>query len=362
MPDSPLRALGSFPSLQITPAVDDSDLVSLPVTFVAGAHGLQNHGGATIANPKLVLLWCGAPSLDRVKLEWFAKELLEYGYLSMLTYSGFQSGAFLGGFDGPVIPAGTVLDSAVRAAITAWLASHPNIPQPDGSTIYSAMLPDGVTVQFDGSTETSCAAFCAFHEAAMPLLYTVQPSTNCQSCNAGDPFAAACMVLAHEVAETQSDPTGQGWYETSTGMENADIVAWIPIKWGPWTVQGYSDVNGNNVLGAYTAPVTTTPAPTTTAPPTTQPPTTAPPQPFRPDPTTTSWLVWQDAVATYVASRYAAGDLADARAWQSQLAKYAPGIVSLVNAIASRGVIGRIGEAIEHWEHGLPATPPSVPS
>ncbi|HZU77082.1 MAG TPA: hypothetical protein VFA70_09980, partial [Dehalococcoidia bacterium] len=226
---STLRRLGSFPSLQITPSKDDSDLVSAPAGAAAGAHTLQYHGGPTLANPKLALLWCGAPALDRARFEQFARELLEYGYLAALGYAGFQSGRFLGGFDGPAFQPGmTVADAAIRQAIGTHLQTHPELPQPDGSTIYAAMLPKGVTAQFDGSPETSCSAFCAFHEAALPLLYTVQPATDCAPCNQGDPFAAACMTLAHEVAETVSDPTGQGWYEDATGMENADIVAWIP--------------------------------------------------------------------------------------------------------------------------------------
>lgn len=324
-----LRSLGSFPSMQVA-LTQDSDLVSVPVAFAPGSHTLQYHDGPTISNPRLVLLWCGAHAIDSVRFERFAKELLEFGYLSKLDYAGWQSGKYLGAFDGPSFPAGTVLDSQVRAAIAGHLAAHPEIPQPDGQTIYSAMLPDGVTVEFDGTTQTSCSVFCAYHEAALPMLYTVQPSTNCAPCNQGDPFAAACMVLAHEVAETVSDPTGAGWYEDASGSENADLVAWIQETYGPWTVQGYADPAGNNVLGAYVAP------------PVQQPP----PAVWQPDAYKLAWLTWLRDDAAYAVNAYTQGDLAGAAGQLGIIAADVPGIVAL----------------LADKPHGLAEAPLEVPS
>lgn len=247
-----MRAIGPHPAWQVVPTMDDSDLVSSPVQFRAGAHTLQNHGGPTIAVPKTILVWCGDAGVDRPRFERFAYELVVCGYLSQLTYAGCDHGEWWGSFDGPTLQNRTYLDSELQAQLRAWLPSCPY--QPDGKTIYSLMLPSGVSVKFDPNDAGSCHAWCGYHSSmdGGTILYTVEPLDSCGACNQGDPFAAQCMVYSHEIAETASDPTGQGWYEDSTGMENADIVAWIAKQYGPWTVQGYADPAGNNVMGAYT--------------------------------------------------------------------------------------------------------------
>lgn len=247
-----LRRLGPHPAAQIVPTRDDSDLVSQPVAFVAGKHKMTNHGGPTIAVPKTILVWCGPAGVDRPKFERFAYELVAFGYLSCLSYAGCTGGEWWGSFDGPVLAQRTWLDSELQAQLRAWLPSCPY--QPDGRTIYSLMLPPGVQVKFDGSSDTSCAQFCGYHSSldGGNILYTVEPCDTCSGCNQGDAFAGQTMVYSHEIGETVTDPTGQGWYEDSTGMECGDIVAWIAKQYGPWTVQGEADPDGNNVMGAYT--------------------------------------------------------------------------------------------------------------
>ncbi len=267
------RKIGPFDGMQITPLVDDSDLVSTPVDFRAGAHTMQFHNGLTIAHPKLVVVrvgptWWG----DWAKFVTFCTELMTRGYLSQLTYAGCSGGAFVGSYEGPALAPGTYSDAQLQQYLQSIITAN-MVPGPDGSTIYSLMLPDGVVSQLGGSS--SCSAYCGYHSSMMVagvlVLYTIQPASDCQGCNQGDPFVGATMVEGHEVAETISDPTGQGWYEDSTGMENADIVAWIQKTYGPWVVQGYADPAGNNVLGAYVAappPVPQPPPP----PPVPQPP------------------------------------------------------------------------------------------
>ncbi len=213
---------------------------------------MQYHGGPTIAVPKTILVWCGPAALDRPRFERFAYELVAFGYLSKLTYANCTHGEWWGSFDGPALtPGRTYLDSELQAYLRQWLTTAPY--QPDGNTVYSLMLPAGVQAQFDGSSDASCTQFCGYHSSmdGGHILYTVEPADSCSGCNQGDAFAGQTMVYSHEIAETASDPTGAGWYENSTGMENGDICAWIPKAYGGWTVQGYADPAGNNVQGDY---------------------------------------------------------------------------------------------------------------
>lgn len=257
-----LRAIGPFAAMQVTAPID-SDLVSVPVEPpAAGSHTLTNHGGPTIAQPRLVNLYPpGGAWMNAAKYEQFCMELMANGYLSGLTAYGSGDGTFLGGHNIPVAFAGTISATALHSEIEDAIHAAPSIPQPDGSTLYSILLPPGVTVEWDDGSGSSCKDFCGYHTEVEGVPLIVLPATDCGSCNQGDPFVALCMVTAHEVAESVTDPTGQGWYEDSTGMENADIVAWIQMPYGPWTVQGYWTNEHGNTVGAYQAPPVKQPPP-----------------------------------------------------------------------------------------------------
>jgi len=230
---------------QIVPPQDYRDRMAqegAPATPPEG-YPLTDHGGSTIKNPKLVLVYLGTWWGDTAKLEAFAQDLMTAGYLAPLSAYGSGQGSYLGAFQGAPV-SGTVTDAQLQAALEQALTSVAGIPVPDGETLYALMLPEGVTVTDGGSA--SCSAFCGYHDA-LPggnTFYSVHPASDCQGCNMGDPFAGATMILAHEVAEACTDAVpGQGWYNDQTGMENSDEWAWIPGPYGPWTVQGYQ-LNG----------------------------------------------------------------------------------------------------------------------
>lgn len=242
-----MQAIGSRAGVwQVVPPSDYKDRLAgegAPAT-PAGGFPLTNHGGSTIPNPKLVLIYLGAWWNDTAKLEAFAADLMTAGYLAPLSDYGSGNGQFLGSIHGPAV-SGTVTDAQLQAILSAMISSPPaGFPMPDGHTLYALCLPSGVVVN-DGNG-VSCTAFCGYHDALPDgkTFYTVQPASDCQGCYISDPFSGFTMVLAHEVAEACTDAVpGQGWFADVNGMENSDQFAWIPGPYGPWTVQGYQ-LNG----------------------------------------------------------------------------------------------------------------------
>jgi len=272
-----LAAIFKRPAVwQIVPPQDYRDRMAqegAPAT-PPGGYPVTDHGGSILKAPKLALVYLGAWWGDTAKLEQFAGDLMTAGYLTPLSIYGVTGPfTYLGAFQGPAVPAGTVTDAFLQGTLSNLVANK-TVPAPDADTLYALILPSGVTVSEGGSD--SCAAFCGYHDAIqatgngqpatgdgggplpdasspLPVYYSVQPASDCSGCNMGDPFAAFTMLLSHEVAEAASDAVpGQGWYNDQTGMEVSDEWAWIPETYGPWTVQGYQ-VNGTgNDFGPYT--------------------------------------------------------------------------------------------------------------
>lgn len=252
-----LRELGPFPAMQIVaPAPDDSDLVSVPVKQNADGSvaPLTFHGGATIKAIKVVALYSGRFWGDRAKNDTFLKSIVEDGYLDAGMNTGFGRGTFLGSFDIPAPPSGDIIDTDCQAMIAAAIGKA-GIPAADEQTLFLLILPDGVKVSFDAArTQSSCSNFCGYHSSTPQFIYAVHPAATCNGCNQGNPQDGLQMVESHEIAETASDPRGQGWYNDQTGMENGDEAAWIAQQFNGYTVQGYAALVGGkwfNAVGAY---------------------------------------------------------------------------------------------------------------
>jgi PKD domain len=104
-----------------------------------------------------------------------------------------------------------------------------------GSDIYFLLLPDGLgsciesgpgDCALGGSTAGS---FCGYHSSTSTVLYAVIPYNavppHCQSTNPRPNHSAAdptLSTLAHELAETITDPFGNAWFDPS-GEEIADL-------------------------------------------------------------------------------------------------------------------------------------------
>ncbi len=217
---------------------------------------LADHGGSTIASPKLFIIYLGPWWGNKAKLEGFANDLMAAGYLAPLAVYGSGVGTFMGSFQTDPV-SGTVTDGQLQTILSNTITAK-EVPAPDGHTLYALLLPQGVSVTQGGSA--SCSSFCGYH-GALPdgkTFYAVQPATDCQGCNEGDAFIGFTAVLAHEVAEACTDAVpGKGWFNDTTGMENADEWAWVFGPYGPWTVQGYQLNGVGNSLGVirYQQPV-----------------------------------------------------------------------------------------------------------
>lgn len=313
-----LRAIGPFSALQVAPTFTEEDQVDLltiraAVTPGGAVQPLAYHGGPTLTAPKLVAIYAGNFYADKAQNDRFLHEVMTGGYLTALSGQGSGNGQFLGSYN-VALPGAHVDDAECQALIAAAIDHIQGIPQPDGQTIYMLILPDGVSVGDGTPGNSSCTAFCGYHSSTDRFLYTIQPATTCPGCTQGDSFAALTMVEAHEIAESCSDPHGSGWFNDQTGMENADECAWVPIQWGPWTVQGYAAAVGQggawiNAVGPY-APVATP-----------QPPPT-----FVPNPAIDAWMVWQAKAAAWAQSAYEKGNIPAAAAAQASLVRYVPAI------------------------------------
>jgi hypothetical protein len=154
------------------------------------------------------------------------------------------TGSYLGDeiIDSEPVAAGHELtDAQIRKMIMSEVNAN-LAPAPTADTFYAVVPPKGVPVNAGG--ETGCGGsnfiFCGYHDSfkdnAHRFRYTVLPFP----CNAGgftcfvdrtDSSAFALEAVAsHEMAETISDPDAPpvgagGWFEDSTGDENADICA-----------------------------------------------------------------------------------------------------------------------------------------
>ncbi len=69
---------------------------------------------------------------------------------------------------------------------------------------------------FVGNPATKCAPSCS---AAANQGQTATPNGNLGA-------DAMASVIAHELAETVTDPEGDGWYEGDHSHENGDLCAW----------------------------------------------------------------------------------------------------------------------------------------
>lgn len=237
------------------------DIVANPVREAAppGSRHLRYHGGMTMATPVLYHVFLDDWWDDWQRLEQFGRDLMEQGYLEPLRELGYgyRTGVFGGSFQlRPGLPA-NVRDRDLRAVLASNLVS--GALHYDPNVIYALMLPGGTSVQFDdeGPNGGGCKTWCGYHSHLnLPdgrlVIYSVEPSTQCGPCRGGHgAFEAFTMVLAHEVAEAITDPTAQGWWCDDDGSENADIVAWEPFAYGPWTVQGYYCNQTGNTMGAF---------------------------------------------------------------------------------------------------------------
>jgi len=248
-----LRKPGEAPAEDLLAERLTIDAGPAPVV-AAGTYNLTNHGGSTIATPRLVLLTVNGWYGDTKRLQDFAHDLMEGGYLDGLKNYGSGRGTFYGlvALTDPAWVVGGVVTSAIVAATVQNAIAAGSVPKPDGSTFYLVLSPKDVAVVDDQGKRCQ---FCGWHTAVDNTLPFGVICDTTQSCCGGgvlDPFNAACMVIAHEVAESCTDKIpGGGWFDDASGMENADICAWQQVAYGPFTVQPYWTNEHGGYVGPY---------------------------------------------------------------------------------------------------------------
>ncbi len=126
-------------------------------------------------------------------------------------------------FDGSTPPSGALSTSQAVAEGCAMSGQNP-----DPSALYIIYTP----------TFPSNVGYCAWHSwgncsngKAIQVAYEPNPS-GVAGCDPGDATTGHSQMLAslvntsaHELAETETDPRGTGWYDRQ-GNENADKCAW----------------------------------------------------------------------------------------------------------------------------------------
>jgi hypothetical protein len=211
------------------------------------ANAQTNHGGPVIVSAKVVFLFWG-PTFNNVSspdhtyattLQAYRNQLGTSSFYSTLTQYCGSNGCIqlsnLGSgtpdwFDTTTPPV-NVTDAKLQAEVHAYLATHAF----DANTIYEVVLPS-TSYSSDGGA-TSCGgpalAYCSYHSwigsGLTATKYTVQPYPSCSGCSvsAWTPAQNQEHFVAHDTANTVTDPTGSTWFD-STGAEIADKCAWTP--------------------------------------------------------------------------------------------------------------------------------------
>lgn len=130
----------------------------------------------------------------------------------------------------------TIDDLEIRTRLRAALASK-LLPAWTPNSLYMVYVQPGVSVTMGG--DSSCSAFCGYHESdGNGLYYGVIPWPSCAGCTGPlSNFDALTSVTSHELAEACTDPVpGQGWYNDAAG-EIGDPCAWSNRTLDGYTVQ-----------------------------------------------------------------------------------------------------------------------------
>lgn len=307
------RNVGPRPICQGTPPAEHELLTDPSAGATSGQYPMTNHGAGAVTAPRLVLVWFGDDP-SRPQVEQFAQDLANAGIvLSVLSGFGVQQVTYLASIVVPALPAGTY-QLADLAARVQQLVTAGTLPANDGSTLYAAFTPDGVTIDAGGNV-TSCQNWCGIHDSFNGLYVSAEPATDCDPCHGAGytPLQARQAVLFHEFCEFATDAAGAGWYNDQSGMEVGDVFAWQPITSGPYLLQPICGVHGERLVPLYTQP--------------------APRPQFTPDPREVADLGWFGQASAGLLQSYQNGDFGTVVHLLQQMATYADQQVAYLTAI-----------------------------
>jgi hypothetical protein len=242
-------AAGAAPRGRVRPRPATSGALCRP-----GRHTLAYHGGDLVAEPRVFVIFWGAPwQSDPVHLAAAADLRALFQQLGASAYgctwreyalpgAPLGPGGFLGDeviATSPVPPGGQLDDAAIRQQILAEIAAG-RAPAATDDVVYVVAPPAGVPVVAGGAT--GCGGtnftFCGYHDsfrsAGQRVRYAVLPfpctqdGGTCFIAGGGDAGAALEVIGSHELSEIVTDPDAPpvaagGWFEDRTGEENADV-------------------------------------------------------------------------------------------------------------------------------------------
>lgn len=209
---------------------------------------LTYHSGSLVANADVFLLFWGAEwQTDQTHLATAQDVITLYqqigttGYAcSWNEYSVIDQPIGLSTYHGaeviPSEPPNPLADQTIRDTIVAEVAAG-HAPAATDNTVYVVLPPSGVPVDIGG--QTGCGGtnfiFCGYHDSfrrnGTLFRYEVLPfpcdsqGGSCFFDPQDDPGRSLQEVGSHELAETVTDPDGDGWNSDRTGDEIADICA-----------------------------------------------------------------------------------------------------------------------------------------
>jgi hypothetical protein len=209
-----------------------------------GQYGISYHGGPVMtAGVHTYTIWYGSwPATSTTPA-------IINGFLSSVGGSPWYAinGGYVDGAKLPVTPSLTLAGSTSDSGYTYGKAlTDANIGQIVSSAIASGRLPSDVNGQYLVLTSSDVTAtsgfltrYCGWHTAgrvgttSIKYSFIGDPSVKLSACAAqttsspnNNPAADAMVsIIAHEIAETASDPNLNAWYD-SRGAENGDKCAW----------------------------------------------------------------------------------------------------------------------------------------
>ncbi len=240
------------------------------------ATGINYHGGPIVTTMKVQAMY------------WGTTAVYTGGPTPGTTGTGAQDGSLIGHFlrnlgGSPYYNINTTYTDQVGGGhtvansitYTGFWANNQNVPPANGTTVSDATMqaelvrgfttgaltydPQTIyTIFTKGNTNLGGgfgSQYCAYHGYftwnGNVVIYSAQPyvgqflngCSNGTAAPNGDAAAdAEVNVLAHEIEEAHTDPQLDAWWDTITGMENADKCAWT---WGTTYNNGTGVANMN---------------------------------------------------------------------------------------------------------------------
>ena len=229
---------------------------------VPTGNGINFHGGSVLLTTKVAAVY------------WAGTRIYNGGPTPGTTGAGSADGSLVGYVMGhlggsPYFNINTTYTNAAGTAISNsvsytqfWANNSYNVPSSTATVSDAQMLAmlqyafNNGKLTYDANTLYNIfttgnvnlgggfgSQYCAYHSdgyvtvggVSKHVLYSAEPYDYAQrnGCSAGyaaaNGDAAADMevsTLSHEIEETTTDPYGDGWWNSSTGEENADQCAW----------------------------------------------------------------------------------------------------------------------------------------